>query len=115
MSTKERTWDLATVGDRLPAGWDFQEDSIIRFYETDGWATTLMAVNAIGFLCEAGDHHPELTVNWGKLSVRLNTHTAGGVTDKDLELARKIDEVVLWRPAEGAALSGTTRKFIRES
>ena len=61
----------------------------MRFYETDGWPTTLMAVNAIGFLCEAADHHPDLTVSWGKLTVRLNTHTAGGVTDKDLELARR--------------------------
>jgi hypothetical protein len=48
------------------------------------------------------------------LSVRLNTHTASGVTDKDLELARKIDEVVLWRPGEGSALRRTTRKFVQE-
>jgi 4a-hydroxytetrahydrobiopterin dehydratase len=114
MSGKERTWDMTTVGDRLPAGWEFQEDTIIRFYETDGWPTTLMAVNAIGFLCEAADHHPDLTISWGKLSVQLNTHTANGVTDKDLELARKIDEVVLWRPATGSALRGTTRKFVKE-
>jgi len=47
--------------------------------------------------------------------VRLNTHTANGVTDKDLELAQKIDDVVLWRPAKGSALRGTTRKFVKES
>ena len=86
MTTRERTWDLENIGDRLPPGWEFQQDAIIRFYETDGWPTTLMAVNAIGFLCEAADHHPDLTISWGKLSVRLNTHTAGGVTDKALEL-----------------------------
>jgi 4a-hydroxytetrahydrobiopterin dehydratase len=115
MPTHERTWDPATVGDRLPAGWDFQENAIVRFYETDGWPTTLMAVNAIGYLCEAADHHPDLSVSWNRITVRLNTHTAGGVTDKDLELAREIDRLVLWRPAEGSALRGTTRKFVRGS
>jgi hypothetical protein len=48
MTTRERTWDIGSIGDRLPPGWEFQEDAIIRFYETDGWPTTLMAVNAIG-------------------------------------------------------------------
>ena len=113
MANKERTWDLTTIGDRMPPGWEFDQDAIIRYYETDGWPTTLMAVNAIGFLCEAGDHHPDLTVSWGKLSVRLNTHTAGGVTDKDLELAREIDRVVLWRPGKDSALRGVTRKFVQ--
>jgi len=114
MAAKERTWDPATVGDRLPPGWEFQENTIIRFYETDGWPTTLMAVNAIAFLCEAADHHPDLQVSWNKLSVQLNTHTAGGVTDKDFELAREIDRLVLWRPAKDSALRGITRKFVQE-
>ena len=115
MPAHERTWDPATIGDRMPAGWEFQQDAILRHYETDGWPTTLMLVNAIGFLCEAADHHPDLTVSWGKLTVRLNTLTAGGVTDKDLELAREIDQVVLWRPPQGSPLRGTSRKFVRGS
>jgi len=115
MTTRERTWDPSNLGDRLPAGWEFQENAIVRFYETDGWPTTLMVVNAIGFLCEAADHHPDLSVGWGKITVRLNTHTAGGVTDKDLELAREIDRLVLWRPGPGSALRGTQRKFVKGS
>jgi len=113
MTTRERIWDPSTLGDRLPEGWEFQENAIQRFYETDGWPTTLMAVNAIGFLCEAADHHPDLSVSWGRITVRLNTHSAGGVTDKDLELAREIDRLVLWRPGQGSALRGTQRKFVR--
>jgi len=113
MTTRERTWDPSTLGDRLPAGWEFQDNAIQRFYETDGWPTTLMAVNAIGFLCEAADHHPDLSVSWGRIMVRLNTHSAGGVTDKDLELAREIDRLVLWRPGQGSALRGTQRTFVR--
>ena len=51
---------------------------------------------------EAAWHHADLAVTWGKLWVKLKTHSAGGITDKDFELARKIEEVVLWRPAGGA-------------
>ena len=44
-----------------------------------------MAVNAIGFLCEAAYHHADLAVSWGKFWVKLQTHDAGGITDKDFE------------------------------
>src|SRR2546422_8642523 len=44
---------------------------------------------------------------------RSKNHAAGGVTDKDFELARKIEEVVLWRPAAGGALQGTPHKCVR--
>jgi 4a-hydroxytetrahydrobiopterin dehydratase len=44
--------------------------------------------------------------------VKLSTHSAGGITDKDFELARKIEEAVLWRPS-GGALEGTPNKFVR--
>ena len=44
--------------------------------------------------------------------MKLSTHSAGGITDKDFELARQIEEHVLWRPA-GGALTGTPNKFVR--
>jgi pterin-4a-carbinolamine dehydratase len=79
----------------LEDGW------LRRKYTTDGWPTTLMLTNAIGYLCEAAYHHADLAITWGKLWVKLQTHSAGGITDKDFELAQKIEEVVLWRPAPG--------------
>jgi 4a-hydroxytetrahydrobiopterin dehydratase len=45
--------------------------------------------------------------------VKLSTHSAGGITDKDFTLARRIEEIVLWRPAPGDALTGTPNKFVR--
>jgi 4a-hydroxytetrahydrobiopterin dehydratase len=45
--------------------------------------------------------------------VKLSTHSAGGITDKDFELARQIEDFALWRPAAGGALSGTPNKFVR--
>lgn len=93
-------------------GWYFEGDWIRRKYTTAGWPQTLMAVNAIGFVCEAAYHHADLAITWGKLWVKLRTHDAGGITDKDFELAAKIEEVVLWRPASGALAPGHPKKFV---
>jgi pterin-4a-carbinolamine dehydratase len=87
--------------------WRLANGAIERVYRTQGWKGTLMVVNTIGHLCEAAWHHPDLLVSYPSVTVRLNTHDAGGVTEKDMELAQKIEEVVMWRPAAGAALDGT--------
>lgn len=115
MSTKEPTYDDAQVGERLAAlpGWYYEDGWIRRYYKTDGWPTTLMLVNAIGYVAEAAYHHPDLSVTWARVGVKLKTHSAGGITDKDFALARRIEDVILWRPEEGGALTGTPNKFVR--
>jgi 4a-hydroxytetrahydrobiopterin dehydratase len=114
MATKERTYNESEIGERLRElpGWYFEDGWLRRVYKTDGWPTTLMLVNAIGYLAEAAYHHPDLNVTWGRIIVKLSTHSAGGITDKDFELARRIEDVVLWRPS-GGALEGTPNKFVR--
>lgn len=114
MATKEKTYSEAEIQVKLQdlPGWYYEEGWIRRRYKTDGWLTTLALVNAIGYLAEAAYHHPDLTVTWAKLTVKLQNHAAGGITDKDFELAKKFDEVSLWRPA-GGALEGTPNKFVR--
>jgi 4a-hydroxytetrahydrobiopterin dehydratase len=92
--------------------WHLEGDWIRRKYNTDGWPTTLMAVNLVGYLCEAAGHHADLNVTWGKLWVKLATHSAGGITDKDFTLARKIEDTVLWRPEPESPLDGPTGKFV---
>ncbi len=95
------------------AGWYLEDGWLKRMFYTDGWPTTLMLVNSVGYLCEAAWHHADLSVTWGKLWVKLKTHSAGGITDKDFALAKKIEEVALWRPEAGSALEGTPKKFVR--
>jgi 4a-hydroxytetrahydrobiopterin dehydratase len=95
------------------AEWYLEDGWLRRKYTTDGWPTTLMLTNAIGYLCEAAWHHADLSITWGKLWVKLKTHSSGGITDKDFTLARKIEEVVLWRPAPGGPLDGTPNKFVQ--
>jgi 4a-hydroxytetrahydrobiopterin dehydratase len=93
------------------AGWRHEGGALRRTYKTDGWPTTLLLVNAIGFYAEAADHHPDLEVHWGSVSVALSTHSAGGITEKDVALAKLFEQTALWqagppfRPAE---------KFVRK-
>jgi 4a-hydroxytetrahydrobiopterin dehydratase len=96
----------ARLKDELPL-WRLEDGWIKRTYKTHSWKGTLMAVNAIGHLAEAAWHHPDLTISYAWLEVRLTTHSAKGLTAKDFALARKIEEVVAWRPgAEGGPLEG---------
>ena len=113
-TTKLSASEIADQLKRLPS-WRLENGggAIVREYATDGWPTTLMLVNAIGFFAEAADHHPDLAVSWGKVQVKLWTHSAGGVTASDVELARLIEQTALWRPRAGAsALRGTPKKFV---
>ncbi len=114
MAAKEPTYSDAQIEAKLRdfPGWWYEDGWIRRNYKTDGWPTTLMLVNAIGYVAEAAYHHPDLSVTWGRVIVKLQNHAAGGITDKDFELARKIEETVLWRP-KGGALEGTPNKFVR--
>lgn len=97
----------ARLHEQLPH-WRLEGGCIQREYKTGGWKGTLMVVNTIGHLAEAAFHHPELSVFYASVMVKLMTHSANGITNKDFELARKIEEVILWQPGkEVGALEGT--------
>ena len=67
-----------------------------------------MVVNTVGHLAEAAWHHPDLTVSYAFVVVKLVNHAAKGVTDKDFDLAKKIEAVLMWQPGnEDSALEGT--------
>jgi 4a-hydroxytetrahydrobiopterin dehydratase len=91
----------------LPS-WRLEDGWIRRTYKTSGWKGTLMVINTVGHLAEAAWHHPDITASYAWVEVRLITHTAKGITAKDLELATKIDSVVCGQPGkEGKGLEGT--------
>ena len=105
----DRIYDDTEINERLAPlrGWRHVEGAIERRFRTASFKASLMVVTTIGHLCEAAWHHPEMTVGFNTVVVRLWTHTAKGVTDKDFELAAKIEEVIGWRPElTGGALSG---------
>lgn len=115
MARGERiTYNDEQVRQRLAAelpNWELEDGWIRRKYTTGGWPFTLMLVNAIGFLAEAAFHHPDLSVSWPQVIVKLNTHSAKGITDNDFELARKIEDAATWLPDENSALDGFEKGF----
>lgn len=78
-------------------GWAITDGMLTKKYETSGWPFTMLVVGAIAFLAESADHHPDLIVTWPSVTVKLSTHDAGGLTTRDFDLARKIDEAVRTR------------------
>jgi len=88
--------------------WYLEDGWLRRKYRTEGWKGTLMVVNTVGHLAEAAWHHPDLTVSYAFVIVKLKTHSSKGITDRDFALAKKIEEVVHWQPGlEGGVLEGT--------
>ncbi|HYE35146.1 4a-hydroxytetrahydrobiopterin dehydratase [Methylocaldum sp.] len=113
MSQKEeKAYSQEEIEERLKQElphWYYENGWIRRKFRTHGWKASLMVVNTVGHLAEAAWHHPDLTVSYAFVIVKLATHTAKGVTDKDFALAKKIEEVVQWNAnAEtGGILEGT--------
>lgn len=88
---------VAWLSENLPT-WRLEDGWIRRTYKTNSWKGTLMVINTVGHLAEAAWHHPDITASYAWVEVRLMTHSAKGITDKDLHLAKKIEEVVQWQP-----------------
>lgn len=110
-AAKERTYTDDEIQQRLKRDlphWRLENGSIGRKYRTNSWKGTLMVINTVGHLAEAAWHHPDLAASYDWVEVRLQNHAAKGITDKDFELAKKIEDVVQWQPAkERGALEGT--------
>ena len=78
-------------------GWNLEEGTppcIAREFQTKNWKTTLFVVNAIASLAESQWHHPDLEVSFKKVKVKLTTHEAGGITERDLRLAESLNELI---------------------
>ena len=89
--------------------WYYEKGWIRRKIKTGGWKATLMVVNTVGHLAEKAWHHPDLTVSYAFVIIKLVTHSAHGVSEKDFSLAKKIEQVLLWDAAAETAgiLDGT--------
>lgn len=89
------------------AHWQLRDGMLERRYETGGWRASMMVAGAIGHLAELAWHHPDLLVTFPAVTVRLITHDVGGISHRDLSLARRIEALVRWQPAASdAGLTG---------
>jgi 4a-hydroxytetrahydrobiopterin dehydratase len=73
--------------------WRLLRRSLYARFRTRGFATGLRLVNAIGAAAEEANHHPDLDLRYPHLDVRLTSHDSGGVTERDIALARRISEL----------------------
>lgn len=84
--------DAIAAGLAALPGWERDGGTIVRrFTREGGFMGSLAFVNALAEPAEAMDHHPDLEISWNTVTVRLATHSEGGITQKDLALAREID------------------------
>lgn len=72
-------------------GWSRQGDEIHKTYQLESFPAALVFVNTVGHMAEAADHHPDILVQYRKVTLTLSTHSAGGLTYKDFDLATQID------------------------
>jgi 4a-hydroxytetrahydrobiopterin dehydratase len=75
-------------------GWKVLGDAIHKDFTFRGFRAAIAFVNRIAEQATAAGHHPDLEIHYDRVVVSLSTHDAGGVTEKDVELAEKIDSVV---------------------
>ena len=92
--------DPAAVDKALAAGigWERQGSELVKVHTGRAFADALAYVNAVGDLAERANHHPDFDIRWNMVTLRLSTHSDGGITEKDLSLARQIDAL----PGSGA-------------
>ncbi len=82
----------AAIAERALA-WRREGDQLVKVVKRDRFVGALDFVNRVGALAEAADHHPDIDIRWDTVTLRLSTHSAGGLTEKDLALAGEIDAI----------------------
>jgi len=73
-------------------GWSYQGKELHKKYTFKSFLPGIEFVNQIAQAAESAGHHPDITINYNVVGISLSTHSAGGVTEKDFDLAGKIDQ-----------------------
>jgi 4a-hydroxytetrahydrobiopterin dehydratase len=83
------------VSERLAGleGWTREGDSIVHVATLADFKAALLYVGAVAYLAESVNHHPDITIQWNKVTLTLSTHSAGGLTGNDFGLAGQINQL----------------------
>jgi 4a-hydroxytetrahydrobiopterin dehydratase len=81
------------LAEQMPEGWEREGDEIVRSYEFDAYLDGVGFAAGAGGVAQDAFHHPTITIEYGSVEVRLTSHEEGGVTEKDLDLARRFDDI----------------------
>lgn len=86
--------ETAEIGRRLSAlpGWEYKDDAISKLYHFKEFMDGIRFLNQVAGMAEAADHHPDVQINYTRVTFTCSTHSEGGVTEKDLRLAAQIED-----------------------
>jgi 4a-hydroxytetrahydrobiopterin dehydratase len=88
LTEKEVSAKLVSVPD-----WQLESGELVRTFLFKDFRASLAFVNKVGDLAEQAGHHPDIDIRYNKVRLALVTHDAGGITEKDFELASKADKL----------------------
>jgi 4a-hydroxytetrahydrobiopterin dehydratase len=77
----------------VPEGWSEVDNALERTFELEDFVDALAFVNRVGRLAEAENHHPDIAIHYNKVTLRWWTHSAGGITERDRDLAALSSEI----------------------
>ena len=78
---------------QLPTGWIDSQNALEKTFELPTFRAAIAFVGRVADLAEEANHHPDIAISYRKVTLRWTTHSAGGITDRDYELAVRSDEV----------------------
>jgi 4a-hydroxytetrahydrobiopterin dehydratase len=79
---------------KLPDGWIDSHSALERTFELPSFPEAIAFVGRVAEVAEEADHHPDMTISYKKVTLRWTTHSAGGISDRDYELAARTNELV---------------------
>ena len=85
--------DLSAGVKKCPE-WESEKKAITRTFEFEEFMDGIDFVNSVADIAEEAQHHPDIRINYTKVTLKLTTHDAGGVTEADVELAQRVDNLV---------------------
>lgn len=81
------------IEQRTPDGWGYEDEEIVRTYEFDEYLDGVAFASEIAEVADEAVHHPEIRIRYDEVEVRLTSHEAGGVTEQDIDMAERFDDV----------------------
>jgi 4a-hydroxytetrahydrobiopterin dehydratase len=87
----ERLTDTELTEGLAGLGWSRESDELVKVVTRRDFVEAMKFVNAVAELAESANHHPDIAISWNTVTLRLSTHSAGGLTRLDLDLAAQID------------------------
>ncbi len=95
LTATEIVSQLSKLNGEQPLGWRLIDGALEKTFSFKNFYETIGFVNAVAFIANAEDHHPDLAVSYGKCTVRFNTHDVSGISASDFYCASKVDAMLV--------------------